>query len=134
MTFLETHANIIGTLALVSFFFLIASILLIPWMINRLPRDYFHNPHHLPLESLRHRPVLRISFLLIKNAFGVILGLAGFAMLVLPGQGLLTLLVAIILLDFPGKFALKQKCISVAAIRKPINAIRKKWHKEPFQP
>lgn len=128
----ESHAGVLGLLAGGSMLVLAATCLLIPFMIARLPETYFDNPHHSPLEHLQHRPVLRIGLLFLKNAFGLILVLAGLAMLVLPGQGLLTLFVAMILLDFPGKFTLKRKLIRLTRLRKIINQFRIRHGKAPF--
>jgi hypothetical protein len=131
--FLQDNSHWAGLLALVSILLLAGSILFIPGILLRLPKDYFHNPHHRPLESLLPHPVLRMILLILKNVFAILLAVAGFGMLVLPGQGVLTLLVALILLDFPGKFALKRKLISVPRIHHTANAFRKKRGKEEFQ-
>lgn len=112
---------------------LLGSILFIPGILLRLPSDYFHNPNHRPLESLLPRPVLRMFLLVLKNVLGLLLAVAGLGMLLLPGQGVLTLLVALILLDFPGKFALKRKLISIPSIQKAANAFRQKRGKDKFQ-
>ena len=47
----------------------------------------------------------------LRNAVGLVLVTAGLAMLVLPGQGIITLLVGIILMDFPGKHRLVELCL-----------------------
>lgn len=133
-TTLQQHATLAGLLVLSSILILIGSILLVPWILLRLPKDYFHNPHHQPLESLLHRPALRTSLLVLKNAFGILLAVAGIGMLLLPGQGLLTLIVALILIDFPGKFFLKSKLISIPAFHKAANSLRLKKGKAEFQP
>ncbi len=53
-------------------------------------------------------------------------------MLVLPGQGLLTMLLGILFLDFPGKSRLEQKLIRQPAILKAINSLREKADRPPF--
>ncbi|MDA3872450.1 MAG: hypothetical protein PF795_00625 [Kiritimatiellae bacterium] len=129
---IETHAEVLSLLVGGSFVVLVATFALIPIMISRLQAGYFDNPYHQPLENLKHRPFLRASLLLLKNALGLILVLAGLAMLVLPGQGLLTLFVAMILLDFPGKFSLKKKIIRLPHLRRIINQFRIRHGKDPF--
>ncbi|MEX2606552.1 MAG: hypothetical protein WD708_04335 [Kiritimatiellia bacterium] len=132
LNWIEIHGEVLSLLVGGSFVLLIATLALIPFMIARLPETYFDNPHHQPLENLRHRPLLRSGLLLLKNALGLILLLAGLSMLVLPGQGLLTLFMAMILIDFPGKFALKKKIIHVARLRRIINQFRIRHGKAPF--
>src|SRR5688500_5885404 len=90
--------------AVVVAFTFVATLVFVPWAIVRLPADYFHyDARHRALTSTLH-PVLRIVLLLGKNILGCILIVMGLAMLVLPGQGLLTILIGTLLLDFPGKF------------------------------
>ena len=131
---LQNNSTLAGLLAFSSMLILAGSVLLVPWILVRLPENYFHNPHHQPLESLLHRPAWRISLLLLKNVLGILLAIAGIGMLVLPGQGLLTIIVAFILIDFPGKFHLKRKLISIPSFRKAANGFRHKKGKKDFQP
>jgi hypothetical protein len=42
------------------------------------------------------------------NAAGSLFIVAGIAMLVLPGQGVITIVVGLLLIDFPGKFRLER--------------------------
>ena len=80
----------------------VGTLVAIPAILIRLPPDYFQNHHHKPWFA-NHHPVIRILGLVIKNIAGIIFLLAGIAMLVLPGQGLLTMLLGILFIDFPGK-------------------------------
>jgi hypothetical protein len=114
-----------------SLLMLLGTLFLIPLVIARLPVTYFEYPHY-PLEKLKHRPFLRIALLILKNLMGLTLMASGFAMLVLPGQGLLTLFLAIILLDFPGKSALKRKLIASTRLRSLVNQFRVRHGKAPF--
>lgn len=68
----------------------------------------------------------------LKILFGICLLLAGIAMLVLPGQGLITIVVGLSLLPFPGKDALEQKLLSLKSVQSSLNWIRKKANKAPF--
>ena len=54
-------------------------------------------------------------------------------MLVVPGQGLLTILIGVMLTDFPGKYALERRLISQPSIFNAINWIRDKAGKEPLK-
>lgn len=115
-------------LSIVSF---VASVIAIPWILIRLPRDYFCESH--PRTWLKdHHPVLRLIALALKNLLGAILLLGGLAMLVLPGQGLLTMLIGISLLDFPGKRAIERSIIGRPLILKSINRIRQRFGRPPL--
>ena len=69
---------------------------------------------------------------MLKNLFGVILLLGGMAMLVLPGQGILTILIGLSLLDFPGKRALERRIVGRPLVLQAINRIRRKFNKSPL--
>ncbi|MCC5840054.1 MAG: hypothetical protein JJT96_08015 [Opitutales bacterium] len=108
----------------------LATIVVIPLLIVRMPADYFVRKKVPLWPGLR--PELRMVLLVVKNLFGGILLLGGLAMLVLPGQGVLTILVAIMLLNFPGKWRLERWMIRRRAIHRTINWIRAKRHRPPL--
>lgn len=114
-----TIASIIG---------LIGSVITIPIILIRLPADYFDTriPRHWMKD---HHPALRIIGLIIKNFVGSVFVLAGFIMLFLPGQGLLTMLIGISLMDFPRKRELEARIVGRPGILKAINAMRHKFNK-----
>jgi len=109
----------------------VGTLIAIPAILIRLPPDYFKNHHHKPWFA-NHHPVIRTLGLLIKNIAGIIFLLAGIAMLFLPGQGLLTMLLGILFIDFPGKHRLEQKLIQHPQVLKAINAFREKAGKPQF--
>ena len=109
----------------------VGTLIAIPAILIRLPPDYFKNHHHKPWFA-NHHPVIRTLGLVIKNIAGIIFLLAGFAMLFLPGQGLLTMLLGFLFIDFPGKHRLEQKLIQHPQVLKAINALREKANKPPF--
>ncbi len=104
----------------------VLSILLLPFLICRIPEDYFlHNPS----ESNTHTSsLIKGGRCLLKNIAGYILVLAGIIMLFVPGQGLLTILLGAVLMDFPGKRRLENRLIGIRRIRNTLNWIRKKYH------
>jgi len=109
----------------------IGTLIAIPAILIRLPPDYFQNHHHKPWFA-NHHPIIRSFGILVKNIVGFIFLLAGIAMLVLPGQGLLTMLLGILFIDFPGKHRLEKKLIQHPQVLKAINAMRGKAGKPPF--
>jgi hypothetical protein len=54
-------------------------------------------------------------------------------MLVLPGQGLLAILVGVMLANFPGKYALERRIISRPAVARGVNRIREMAGRPPFE-
>lgn len=120
-------------LALVFVVTFIGTLIFVPWAIVRLPADYFRNrTHQSPLLQSLH-PVLRVVLIVGKNLLGLLLVLAGMTMLILPGQGLLTILIGIVLIDFPGKFQAEFWLVKRRPVRRSVNWLRKIRHKPPFE-
>ena len=109
----------------------IGSLIAIPLILVRLPADYFDTriPRHWMKD---HHPLLRLMGLIVKNIVGAVFLLAGFAMLFLPGQGLLTMLIGISLMDFPRKRELEAKMVGQPTLLGVINTMRQKFHKPPL--
>jgi hypothetical protein len=118
-------------LTMVSAIGFIGSLIAIPLILVRLPANYFdtRTPRHWMKD---HHPLLRLLGLIVKNVVGVIFLLAGFAMLFLPGQGLLTMLIGVSLVDFPRKRELEAKMVSQPTLLSVINSMHQKFHKPPL--
>jgi len=115
-------------LSIVSF---IGSLIAIPFIIVQLPAEYFDERY--PRAWLRDsHPILRLTFHFAKNFFGSLFFLAGVAMLVLPGQGILTMLIGVSLMDLPGKRRLERKLIGQPAVLEAVNKLRKKFGQPPL--
>jgi len=119
------------TLTVLSIVFFVGSLIVIPFILIRLPADFFDIRVPRPwMED--HHPVLRVFGHLVKNTIGAIFLFVGFLMLFLPGQGILTMLIGISMLDFPGKRKLEAKLIGQSAILNTINGMREKFGKPPL--
>ena len=118
-------------LVVVSGVFFIGTLTAIPILIVRLPDDYFIQNHRQTWLQNRH-PVLRVSVYVIKNLLGYVFLLAGIAMLMLPGQGILTMVIGVSLIDFPGKQRLQRQLIGQPAVLRTINRIRRKFGRKPL--
>jgi hypothetical protein len=70
--------------------------------VGKISPDYFVTPEPRKGGWRKRHPVQRWVFRVSKNILGGLVFLAGVAMLVLPGQGMLTILLGLSLLDFPG--------------------------------
>ncbi len=92
--------ELLGLFSLLTF---VGSLLAVPWLIGRMRSDYF--VRHRQQVKARHRrhPILALVTIIVRNGLGSILFMAGIAMLLLPGQGLLTMFLGICVMDFPGK-------------------------------
>jgi len=118
-------------LGLLSIAFFIATLIAIPIVLVRLPTDYFDM--NRPRRWLHdYHPAVRVTAYALKNLIGLVFLLAGIAMLVLPGQGVLTLLIGISLMDFPGKRRLERRIIGQPTVLRAINGIREKFGKQPL--
>jgi len=119
------------TLTILSIVFFVGSLIAIPFILVRLPADFFDI--RVPRPWMKdHHPVLRLLGHLVKNVVGAIFLFAGFLMLFLPGQGILTMLIGVSMLDFPGKRKLEAKMIGQPTVLNAINGMREKFGKPPL--
>jgi hypothetical protein len=124
-------AETLVALTVLSIVFFVGSLIAIPFILVRLPTDFFDIRVPRPwMED--HHPVLRVLGHLVKNVVGAIFLFVGFLMLFLPGQGILTMLIGISMLDFPGKRKLEAKLIGQPAVLNTINGMREKFGKPPL--
>jgi hypothetical protein len=101
-------------------------------MIVRLPADYFDV--RVPRTFLKHGHVAwRWAVVVLQNIVGLVLVFAGIAMLVLPGQGVLTILIGVSLMDFPGKRKLEARLIGQRLVFAGVNRLRARFGKPPFE-
>nr|ALS89104.1 putative transmembrane protein (PGPGW) [uncultured bacterium] len=101
-------------------------------IVARLPADYFTRDQR---HTGGHTPAMtpRLLGFVGKNLLGIVLILAGVAMLVLPGQGILSILIGLLLMDFPGKRALERRLVQQPSVWQAINWIRAKAHQPALQ-
>jgi len=130
---LEGWAEGLGWLAAVSALTLVGSLVVIPLVAARIPADYFCAHRRGRTLWRRRRPVLRLCVLILKNILGLVLFLAGVLMLFLPGQGLLTIFLGIMLMDFPGKYRLERYIISRGPVLRGINWLRRRSGVPPLE-
>lgn len=123
--------SLLAWLAGLSLATFLLSLLLIPFVVGRLKADCFL---HLNKTGKNTIPLSLPGLLLLiaRNLLGIILFSSGVAMLFLPGQGLLTMLLGILLLSFPGKQRLLTYLVTFPEIRRGLNWLRKKNGKQPF--
>ena len=114
----------IGTLSIVTF---VGTLIIIPILVVRIPADYFTHKRQKQESCYKKQyPVICFIGSVFKNLFGGLFILAGLAMLFLPGQGLITILIGIMLLNFPGKLALQLRIVQQPNVLRAINWVRAK--------
>jgi hypothetical protein len=129
----KTHQAMVWWIFAASIALSMLTPLAVAWAIVQLPVDYFTRTKRRPLSTWEEHPVLRPLYLIAKNLLGLVLILAGIAMLVLPGQGLLTIVVGVVLMNFPGKFRLERWIATRRPIMRSLNWLRKKAHRPELQ-
>ena len=122
----QSHPAVTGWLFGLSVTMFLGSLLVTPLLIARLPADYFIRPRAPEGSWSNRHPVIRVTLRTIKNILGAVLVLAGIAMLVLPGQGLVTIVVGVSLFDFPGKRRLAVRILRQRPVFQTINWVRSK--------
>ena len=111
----------------------IGSMILVPFLAVRIPPDYFaHERRPRGRFDGQHRAV-RIVLRMGKNLLGILFLFAGLAMLVLPGQGVLTLALGFLLIDLPGKYRMEQWLVRRRVVLRAMNWMRRKAGREPLQ-
>jgi hypothetical protein len=129
---LRDHEGLLYWLGIVSVLSLVASVIAIPILIARLPEDYFCHRRRHPVAEDGRSPA-RLVGTTLKNLFGGLLVLAGILMLALPGQGVLTILIGLTIMNFPGKYRLERWIVGKGAVLRALNWIRGKAGKPPLQ-
>ena len=106
------------------------SLAIVSFIMVKIPADYFKKGH--PRKVLpNHHPAIRTLAIVGKNILGVLLVALGILMSLpgVPGQGILTILLGVMLLDFPGKQNLEHKIVSRPRVLNAINKLRHRFGK-----
>ena len=127
------HQALLWWVSAASVALLLVSPVVAIWFVSRLPRNYFIQQHRRPLGSWDGYPAIRMALLVGKSILGAVLVLVGLIMLVAPGQGLLTIVVGLMLLEFPGKFRAERWLATRRGVWRSLNWLRKKAGKSQLQ-
>lgn len=103
------------------------------YVLLRLPVDFFTNALSPNPKRRFNHPALHYTWCVVRNVLGAALIIAGVIMLVTPGQGLLTLIVGLMLVDFPGKRRLSLKLIRRGHLIEGANRWRLRYGKPLFE-
>ena len=130
---MKEHDTLLWWLGIGSVVLFVATLFAVPWMVTKIPPDYFVRKKRPQSELKQRHPALRVVIAVAKNLLGVIILLAGIAMIVLPGQGLITIVVGLMLIDFPGKFRFERWIVRKRSVQKAVNWLRKKAKAPPLE-
>lgn len=126
------HEAAVWGMVVASGLLFVGTLLVVPWIVVRIPSDYFHHTRRPPPTWMPKFAPFRLAAMVVKNIAGVLLIAAGVAMLVLPGQGLLTILVGVLMLDFPGKYHFERWLVGFGPTLRAINWLRQRAGREPL--
>ena len=124
ITWITEHQALLGWLTFASLATFVVSLATLPWLVARIPADYFAHRKRHGAQNRRRHPAIRLALLIGKNLLGAILLAGGLIMLFVPGQGLLTMAMGLLLLDYPGKFALGRRVARQRSVQSGLNWLR----------
>jgi len=114
------YLPLLGTVSAITF---LLSLAVVPALLARIPVNYFKRVTPPgPKTAGIHYPLLWV----LRNLLALVLITAGIAMLLLPGQGLLTIVLGLFVASFPGKHHLERKLVRNRKIFDAINWVRAK--------
>ncbi|WP_291925899.1 PGPGW domain-containing protein [Candidatus Thioglobus sp.] len=129
LTLVSQYEEIFILVGIVSAVVFVATLLLTPYLLGLIPADYFSANYAY---QVKRKTLLCLLKTTVKTFVGVLLVLAGIIMLVTPGQGFISIILGIFLMEFPGKRQLEIKFINHNPTFKTLNWLRDKAGKTPF--
>lgn len=131
----EGHRWVVWAVAAGSLGSLVLSGVLVTVILVQLPPDHYSRGRIAPLAAANGGLVSLLAsgaVLVIRNLLGWVFVVAGIAMLVLPGQGLLSIIAGLVLIDFPGKHRLERRLLASHVVRDAMNWLRRRAGRPPF--
>ena len=129
----HNHSYLLPWLAVFSVITFIGTLVSIPVLIVHIPENYFNHQKRPSAGGAVAGSLHQWLLKGVKNLIGVAFVLAGLVMLVLPGQGLLTILIGLMLMNFPGKYALERALISQKSVLAAVNRLRIRAGRPPIR-
>jgi hypothetical protein len=130
---IRSHPGVMWSLGVSSVVTFFGTLVAIPVLVVRIPADYFEGERREFWSWGGEHPVMRRGLRFLKSALGVVFIIAGLAMLVLPGQGILTIFVGLMLINFPGKYQFERWLVTRRPVSRSINWLRHRAHKPPLR-
>lgn len=133
LEWLEAREALLWWLGAISALMFVASLAVVPWLAARIPVDYFAHAHRQPVVPSKMHPAIRLLLLTLKNVAGLVLFCLGLIMLITPGQGVLTILLGVSLLNFPGKYRAERWLVSRPSVLRTLNWLRRRRGLPPLR-
>lgn len=133
MQWLTENEAVLWWLAASSVVIFFATLLVIPWLIVRIPADYFVRHERRPSQFRDRHPLIMTLGTIARNMLALLLISVGILLLFLPGQGLLTIFVGMLVGSYPGRQRLLTWLVVRPSILRPLNWIRRKAGRAPLQ-
>ena len=130
---IQSQPHFLMVAGILSVLMFVGGMLVIPLVVARIPADYFLHRRPPPRSWRGRHWVIRLVVITLKNVLGLGLLAAGVAMLFLPGQGILSILIGLSLLDFPGKRTLELALVGRPTVLRAINWMRTRKGRDPLQ-
>ncbi|MEQ8264128.1 PGPGW domain-containing protein [Pseudohaliea sp.] len=111
----------------------LATLLAIPWLVTQLPADYFDRHERQSVRKSEGWLLSTFLLVLLRNLLGAALLGLGVLMLFTPGQGVLTILAGLLVMNFPGKYRLERWLVTRPGVLKSLNGLRKRRGEPPFR-
>ena len=129
----QDHEGVFWWLTTLSAITFVGTLIMIPMLAIRIPAGYFTRRKRYPAPWRDQHPALRYALLGLKNVIGALFVAAGVVMLILPGQGILTILIGVLLIDFPGKYRLEQWLVRHRSVMRALNWMRARAKRPPLR-
>lgn len=113
---------------------LLLSFLAIGVVMVKIPANYFSSHYKEDFLPGSHWTV-RWGAVIVKNVFGLFLIALGIVLSLpgVPGQGILTILLGLIMIDIPGKRPIEARIIKRPTVLSAANNLRAKYGKPPLE-
>ena len=125
-SFYQAHSFLLFLISITSILCFFGTLIVVPFLLRWIPEDFLVRERSIRSFSLKGKSVFRVVTAILRNLVGIILFTGGLVMLLLPGQGIITIFVGAALVDFPGKYKLERKLIMIPGVLNAINGIRRR--------
>jgi len=129
---IKGHETAILWMTGISIITFIATLIAVPWLVVRIPSDYFSHKRRFRELWGEQNFLVRCVILIVKNLLGYILIVTGAVLLAIPGPGMLTILIGIIFIDFPGKYRFERWIVTRPSVLRSINWLRRRAGRAPL--
>lgn len=128
-----SHETLVWWTGSLSLALLVIGAVLAPLIVLRLPEDYLSREWPDDRRTFASRTTGGKFLAVGRNLLGGLFVLAGIIMLVMPGQGLISIIVGLGLLNLPRKRQLMQRLVGQKQVLRTIDRFRNKFGRPPLR-